>query len=135
MRRATLPALYTLSVLLSILPVAIYFIANREAYVSTRAEGIRLLFGGALALFVVVIKALGFLKIKSSIIVFLAMFVFSYLLESVISDLLVFSFLALTGEVMSMIVRIFINKEKEKIQEKKTEDVIENAILKSSGRV
>ncbi len=135
MKKIKMPALYSLAFLLSVLPVLIYFFINHDAYISTQKEAIKLLFGGSLAIAIVVFKTLGFLKIKSSILVFLSIFVFSYLLESVISDLLVFSFLALVGELLSMVVRIFISKEKRKMEETKTEQTIEKAILKSNGRV
>lgn len=135
MKKLKLPILYMLSFLASILPVFIYFIINCESYVKTHADTVKLLFGGALAVGIIIIKALGFLKVKSSVLIYLFLFIFAYLFESIISDILVFSFLALVGEAISGIVRIFIAKEKENKKHKKCEQTIEKAILKTSGRV
>ena len=135
MKRLKLPLLYLSAFLLSVMPILVYFTINSELYFKTRGETVKLLFGGALAIGIVIFKTLGFLKIKSSIVIFLGVFVFSYLLESVISDLIVFSFLALAGELGSSLVKIFIAKEKGKIRDEKTEEIVEKAILKSSGRV
>ena len=135
MKKFKLPTLYLGSFLLSVLPVAIYFLVNRDAYLSTREETVKLLFGGLLAIAILTLKTFGFLKIKSSVVIFLGVFVFSYLLESMIDDLLIFSFLALVGEVLSSVVKLFIRREKAAVQNEKTEKTIEKAILKSSGRV
>jgi hypothetical protein len=78
---------------------------------------------------------LGVFKINSGIMLFSLVFVFSYLLEGIISDLLIFSFLALVGEVLAFIVRQIIKAEKTKSDEEKTEKMIENAVNKTSGRV
>lgn len=135
MKKFKLTALYLSAFLLSVLPVAIYFLVNREAYLSTREETVKLLFGGSLALGILILKTLGFLKIKSSVVIFSGVFVFSYLLESIVDDLLVFSFLALVGELSACVVKLFIRREKAAVQNEKTEKTIEKAILKSSGRV
>ena len=135
MKKFKLPILYLMALLSSILPVLIYFIINYDGYVTTKGQGVRLLFGGTLALVILIIKTLGFLKVKSSVMIFLFAFIFAYLFESIISDILIFSFLALVGEIGSFIVRIFINKEKENRAHKKCEDAIEKAILKTNGRV
>ena len=59
----------------------------------------------------------------------------SYLLESIIHDLLIFSFLALAGEVLSMVVKIFINREKKKMEQEKSGQIVKEAIKEVSGRV
>ena len=135
MRKIKLPILYTLSFLASTLPVLIYFIVNYDKYISSTPEKFKLLFGGLLAVGILIAKTIGALKINSSIVFFGFTFVFSYLLESIVSDLLIFSFLALFGEILATIVRIFIKTEKRKREEKRCEETIEKAILKSSGRV
>ena len=88
------------------------------------------------------LKLAGKLKIRSRIAVFAIVFVFSYLLESILDDLLVFSLLALIGESLDMIVGIFIKREKRKMLLKESADanaeanekVIEKLINKVSGR-
>ncbi len=135
MKKMKIPLLYVLSFLCSVMPVLIYFVLNHESYISTTPERIKLLFGGILAVSIVITKMLGVFKINSGIMLFSLVFVFSYLLEGIISDLLIFSFLALVGEVLAFIVRQVIKAEKTKSDEEKTEKMIENAVNKTSGRV
>lgn len=135
MKKMKIPLLYVLSFLCSVMPVLIYFVLNHESYISTTPERIKLLFGGILAISIVITKMLGVFKINSGIMIFSLVFVFSYLLEGIISDLLIFSFLALVGEVLAFIVRQVIKAEKTKSDEEKTEKMIENAVNKTSGRV
>lgn len=135
MKKMKIPLLYALSFLCSIMPVLIYFLINHESYISTTPEKIKLLFGGALAVAIIITKTLGVLKINSGIMLFSLVFVFSYLLEGIISDLLIFSFLALVGEVLSFIVKQIIKAEKSKNAKEQTEKMIENAVVKTSGRV
>ena len=135
LNKVKIPALYVLSFLLSVLPVFTYLFINHERYVSTSPEKIKLLFGGALAVFILVIKTLGFLKIKSSLLFFGIMMVLSYLLESIINDLVVFSCLAFLGESLSLGVRFLIKRLKGTEGEKKLEDTIKRALEKFSGRV
>jgi hypothetical protein len=135
MKKMKIPLLYVLSFLCSVMPVLIYFVLNHESYISTTPERIKLLFGGILAVSIVITKMLGVFKINSGIMLFSLVFVFSYLLEGIISDLLIFSFLALVGEVLAFVVRQVIKAEKTKSDEEKTEKMIENAVNKTSGRV
>lgn len=135
MKRVTIPLLYALSFVCSICPVLIFFLINHKDYISTTPEKIKLLFGGVLVVAILIIKSLGFLKIKSSLVFFGGAFLLSYLLESIIHDLLVFSFLALVGELLNMVVRIFINREKKKKQEREGGQIVKDAIKEVSGRI
>ena len=113
MKRIKLPLLYILSFLLSICPVAVYFIANREIYIQSVAEGVRLSGGIVLLLAIAFLKSVGKLKIPSRSVLFAIVFLLSYLLSSILNDLLVFSFLALIGEILDSICQIFIRRAKE----------------------
>ena len=62
-------------------------------------------------------------------------FVFAYLLEGIINDLIIFSFLALVGEISSFIVRQIIKAEKEKNKKEETSQIVEKAVERASGRV
>ena len=135
MKKIKLPLLYIGSFFASVLPVLIYFIVNYDRYVSTTPQKFKLLFGGLLAVGILIAKTVGAFKINSGIVFFGFLFVFSYLLESIVLDLIVFSFLALVGEIFALIIRAFIKREKQKDEEKRQEETIEKAILKSSGRV
>ena len=135
MKKMKIPLLYVLSFLCSVMPVLIYFVLNHEAYISTTPEKIKLLFGGILALAIVITKTLGFFKINSGIMLFSLAFVFAYLLEGIINDLIIFSFLALVGEISSFIVRQIIKAEKEKNKKEETSQIVEKAVERASGRV
>lgn len=135
MKRVKLPLLYFLSFFCSVFPVLVYFLINHERYIATRGAGVRLLFGGVLLVVILVIKSLGYLKIKSTLVFFALAFLFSFLLESIISDLLIFSLLALIGEVLATAVRFFIKREKDKSGAQKTAEIIKETVFDLSGRV
>ena len=135
MKKIKIPLLYILSFICSVCPALVYFLLNHERYVATRAAGVRLAFGGALLIAVLVIKSLGYLKIKSTLFFFALAFLFSFLLESVISDLLIFSLLALIGELLATVVRFFIKREKDKSGAQRTAEIIKETVFDLSGRV
>ena len=135
MKRIIIPLLYALSFACSICPVLTFFLINHKDYISTTPEKIKLLFGGALVVAILIIKSLGYLKIKSLLAFFGGAFLLSYLLESIIHDLLIFSFLALVGELLAMVVRIFISREKKKREAQRDTQIVKDAIKEVSGRV
>ena len=134
--------LYALSFLCSVLPVTIYFAINHAKYISTVPDKIKLGIGAVALIAIVVLKLCGKLKINSRIVVFGIVFALSYLLDSILNDLIIFSGLALLGEALDMIVTIFIKREKRKLEinenaeasAKANEKVIEKVINKVSGR-
>ena len=87
MKKMKIPLLYALSFLCSVLPVLIYFLINHESYISTTPEKVKLLFGGVLAVAILITKTIGVLKINSGITLFALVFAFAYLLEGIINDL------------------------------------------------
>lgn len=135
MKKIKLPLLYILSFVLSVAPALVYFFINHERYIATRGAGVRLLLGGVILVAVLVIKSLGYLKIKSTLIFFGLAFLLSFLLESIISDLLIFSLLGLIGELLASVVRFFIKREREKNGAKKTAEIIKETVFDLSGRV
>ena len=135
MKKFKLPFLYILSFVCSVAPALVYFAVNHERYIATRGAGVRLLFGGVILVSILVIKSLGYLKIKSTLVFFGLAFLLSFLLESIINDLLIFSLLALVGELLATVVRFFIKREKDKSGTQKTVEIIKETILGISGRV
>ena len=137
-QRFKIVALYILSFLCSVLPVLIYFLINHSKYISTVPDRIRLGVGAVALLVIIALKLAGKLKVNSRIVVFAIVFGFSYLLESILDDLLVFSFLALIGEALDMIVGIFIKREKRKALLKESAEAnaqeFEKVITRVSGR-
>ena len=122
--------LHILSFFCSTLPVIIYFAINHHKYLSTVPEKIKLGVGAVALCVIIVLKLVGKLKINSRIIIFGIVFAFSYLLEAILDDLLVFSFLALVGEALDLIIGIFIKKEKRKLELRESAEAHAEAIEK-----
>lgn len=137
-QRFKIIGLYVLSFLCSVLPVTIYFAINHAKYISTVPAKIKLGIGAVVLIVIVALKLAGKLKINSRIVVFGIVFALSYLLDSILNDLIIFSGLALLGEALDMIVSIFIKREKRKIAVNETAqanaDAMEKVITKVSGR-
>lgn len=129
--------LYILSVILSVAPIAIFFFINLERYTKTVPETVKLCSGAGILLCIVVLKAIGKLHIPSAIYLYSIVFVLSYLLDAILQDLMIFALLALTGEILSLIVdvvikRIRINLEREKTASMTAKEV-EKVIAKQAG--
>ena len=138
MRLFKIVLLHILSVILSICPVVIFFLINLDLYVATRYEGIKLVSGGVVLLAIVILKVLGKLKIPSGVMLYGIIIILSYLLEAIISDLIIFAFLALVGEILSSICDAVIKSFKKKLEREKTAEITANEIKKvigGSGRV
>ena len=110
MKQLKIPLLCLLSFALSVCPVAIYFWVNAHRYISTVPEGIRLGAGAVLLLGIVFLKVIGKLKVSSRTTLFGMVFVLCYLMQAVLNDLLIFTFLALCGEIMDSACQIFIRR-------------------------
>lgn len=113
MKYLKIPFLYLLSFVLSIGPVILYFVINREQYISTVSEAVKLALGFTILMGIVLLKVLGKLKLPSRIYLFGITFLLSYLLASILKDLIIFSFLALIGEILDSICQYLIRKAKE----------------------
>lgn len=130
-----LSLLYLLSFIVSISPLLIYFIKNHESYVSTGYDAIKLMSGGVILSFILILKVVKKLKIPSGVVLFSLICVLSYLLAPIIKDLTVLSFLALVGELGDLVVQAFIAREKRKMKAKEVTDIVESAIKGQIGRV
>ena len=136
MKRIKIPLLYLLSFVLSVLPVAIYVLANKERYFVTVPDRVRLSAGLICLCVIVFLKVMGKLRMPSRAVLFGLVCVMCYLLERVLDDLLVFSFLALVGEVLDMCCQAIIRREREKRLVQKTAQATTSEITKIlNGRV
>lgn len=115
MKHLKIVCLYILGFVLSIAPIFTYFILNYDRYVKSTYDGVKLASGGIILACILLVKITGKLKIPSAVSVFGVIFVLSYLLNSIIMDLMIFSFLALLGEICDMVVQIFIRKERARL--------------------
>ena len=136
MKRYKIPLLYVLSFALSVLPVAVYFFANADRYFVTVPDRVRLTVGLVCLAVIVFLKIMGKLRMPSRAVLFGFVMVMCYLLERVLDDLVVFSFLALVGEVLDMVCQHYIRKAREEKQleksAKRTAEEIERVL---NGRV
>lgn len=114
MRSIKIILLYILGFCISIAPILIYFIANADKYISNGYEGVKLASGGVIIACILLLKVTGKLKIPSAVSVFGVMLVLSYLLDAILQDIMLFSFLALIGELGDIVVQVFINRLREK---------------------
>lgn len=128
MKRLKIGLLYVASLVLSCLPVLIYFFLNLDRYVKTTPQAIRLSVGAIILLFILVLKTVGKLKMPSRIVTFSVVLLLSYLLESVLSDLIIFSLLALIGEALDLILQAIIRNQREKIKLEKIREETERAV-------
>lgn len=135
MKRFRIVILYLMSFMVSISPLLIYFIANRDRYVCTRYDAIKLFSGGLIVVFILLLKVLKKLKIPSGVFLFSLICVLSYLLKPIINDLMIISFLALVGELFDLIIQALISREKRKQASMETARVIESVIGQKAGRV
>ena len=120
MKRFKIFILYILSIAISITPLLIYFLMNRDRYLCTKTDAIKLFSGGFIVLIMLVLKALKKLKMPSGVWFFGLICILSYLLAPILKDLVIISFLGLVGEIGDMIVQVFISREKSKLQSEKT---------------
>lgn len=126
--------LYILSLFVSISPVCIYVLINKDRYVTGISEGVKLAAGGIIALMLVGMKTLGKLKVSSRAAFFALCGLLGYLLEPIICDVCVLCMLALLGEISDFFVGIPIKRLKESlssdISAEKTAAKIEEVISK-----
>ena len=136
MKRFKIPLLYLLSFVLSIAPVGIYFFINADRYFVTLPDKVKITVGLACLVFIVFLKVMGKLRMPSRTVLFGFVMIMCYLMERVLDDLLVFSFLALVGEVLDLICQHFIRKAREeRLLEKSAKRTAEEIERVLNGRV
>lgn len=136
MKRFKIPLLYLLSFVLSVGPVLIYFFVHADRYFVTLPDKVKLTCGLVCLLVIMLLKVMGKLKMPSRAVLFGLVFIMCYLMERVLNDLLVFSFLALLGEILDMICGVFIRRAREEKIAKKAAQATKMEITKMlNGRV
>ena len=128
------------SFLISIAPLVICLICNWDKYTGTPDKTVKLCLGGLLGVLFIALKSVGKLKIPSAIIGYGVVFVMSYLLSTILEDLMLLSGMALLGELLTVIFfNTAIKRTKENILVGKTADAtsaqVEEVLKKYVGRV
>ena len=123
-KRALIVLLFICSFICSIAPITVYFIVNSEKYIKSPEDTFKLCLGGLICLCLIMLKVIGKLKLPSSTVAFGFFFLLSYLLKSITDDMLIFSFLALVGDLADKIFfAIPISRLKKSIEYEKSADV------------
>ena len=123
-KRALVVLLFICSFICSIAPITVYFAVNSEKYIKSPEDTFKLCFGGLICLCLLMLKVIGKLKLPSSTVAFGFLFLLSYLLKSITDDILIFSFLALIGDLADKIFfAIPISRLKKSIEYEKSADV------------
>ena len=123
-KRALIVLLFICSFICSVEPITVYFAVNSEKYIKSPEDTFKLCLGGLICLCLIMLKVLGKLKLPSSTVAFGFLFLLSYLLKSITDDILIFSFLALVGDLADKIFfAIPISKLKKSIEYEKSADV------------
>lgn len=122
--RISLALMSICSFIISIAPVTVYFITNRESYIGSYEDTVRLCCGGIICLAVILLKVIGRLRLPSSTVVLGTVFILSYLLRSITNDLIVFSFLALIGDIADrVLLSIPIKRCRERLHAERSADI------------
>ena len=122
-KRALVVLLFICSFICSIAPITVYFAVNSEKYIKSPEDTFKLCFGGLICLCLLMLKVIGKLKLPSSTVAFGILFLLSYLLKSITDDILIFSFLALIGDLADKIFfAIPISRLKKSIEYEKSAD-------------
>lgn len=121
-------------------PLTICIILNWSKYAKTPDQTIKLCFGGILGILMIGLKALGKLRIPNAITCYGIIFIMAYLLDKILTDMMLLSGMALLGELLST---VFFNKAIKNMREQlfvcKTADAtsaqVEEIFKKYVGRV
>ena len=123
-KRALIVLLFICSFICSVAPITVYFAVNSEKYIKSPEDTFKLCLGGLICLGLIMLKVIGKLKLPSSTVAFGFLFLLSYLLKSITDDILIFSFLALVGDLADKIFfAIPISRLKKSIEYEKSADV------------
>lgn len=128
--------LYVLGFALSVAPITVYLMLNFDRYVKNGYDGFKLAAGGVILCVILALKIIGKLKIPSAVSVFAIIFILSYLLSNILNDLMIFSFLALLGEVLEACTSMPIRKMKlNDARQKQAKITAEQVVRAINGRV
>ena len=127
-----------LRVVVTVAPLGITFLVKREAYFTAPGQSLKLTIGGALCLVLLVMAALGKLKILRRIVAVFGALALSWLFSAILNDLTFLLFMWLIGEVCDLIVAPFALYAKQQIAVTHTAMVtaqVVHATAKTGGRV
>ena len=134
-KRALIIFLFICSFICSVAPIVVYFATNSDKYIKTPEDTFKLCLGGLICLGIIMLKVIGKLRLPSSTVAFGFLFLLSYLLKSITDDLLIFSFLALVGDLADKIFfGIPISRLKKSIEYERSAEVTADKVDKLMER-
>lgn len=134
-KRVLILFLYICSFVCSVAPIVVYFAINSEKYIKSYEDTFKLCFGGLICLVLLALKVIGKLKLPSSTVTFGIVFLLAYLLKSITDDLLVFSFLALIGDIADKVFFVIpISKMKKNIENEKLSTLTADKVSEAMER-
>lgn len=98
-----LAVLYVASFLTSVLPLIICFVVNADKYIKTPSDAIRLCTGGAIAGILMLFATIGKLPVPRRITGLGVALIIAYLMQNILSDLILLLAMALLGELINCI--------------------------------
>lgn len=101
--RLRLVFLYIGSFIVCVAPLLVCLIMNWDKYTKTPSDTVKLCIGGILVVFFLFLKVIGKLKMPRRIVLFGIVFILAYLLQSILSDLILLSGMALAGEFLDCV--------------------------------
>jgi hypothetical protein len=85
-------------------PLAVVFFVNFDTYVKTAQDAVKLTVGGVIILVLIVLRVLGKLKMPRRIVVYAVVAALAWLMEPVLSDIVVLCVVGLSGETVDYII-------------------------------
>lgn len=119
--RVRLVFLQIFSFIICILPVAVVVFLNREEWFSTPQESVKIGIGAVIGIVLICLKVLAKIKMPRRIVTYGIVFAMTYLLGSILADLLLLSGMAFLGEALDCIFfQTAIKRTKERITAEQT---------------
>ena len=123
------------SFIVCIAPLAIAVVMNRNEWFSTPEESVKIGIGAIIGIVLICLKVLAKIKMPRRIVTYGIVFAMTYLLGSILADLLLLSGMAFLGEALDLIFfQRAIKKTKESITAEKTADATAEQVEKMFER-
>lgn len=113
--------LQILSFIVCVAPIGVAVFINRNEWFGTPQESVKIGIGAIIAAVLIGLKALGKLKMPRRIVIYAIVFAMTFLLKSILDDLMLLSGMAFLGEFLDLIfLQTAIRRLKEDIKTEKT---------------
>lgn len=119
--KVRLVLLQILSFIVCVAPIGVAVFLNRNEWFGTPQESVKIGIGAIIAIVLVCLKVLGKLKMPRRIVIYGIVFAMTFLLKSILDDLMLLSGMAFLGEFLDLIfLQTAIRRLKEDIKNERT---------------